>query len=244
MNKERFLLAKCKALGQNSGSDGIGTLSERSLHRTLKFYYEPNEEFHEVKYLGSVADIKNREGIIEIQTRALGKLVPKLNKFLPENKVTVIYPIAQNKISRTVNKDTGVFSPKRKSPKHENLFSSFFELHNIKDFLNHPNFRLKLVFLDVEEYRYSNGKGRKGERIERMANSLNEEIEIHSAYDFAAYLPKTLNSEFTSAELAKSIKVRSDSVFYIINFLRETEVIKRVGKRGRAYLYSIREPEL
>ncbi len=240
VNKEKFLEARCNVLGEYSRSEGIGTLSERSLHRTLKFYYEPNKEFHEVKYLGSVADIKNKEGITEIQTKAFKYLVPKLKKFLKEDKVTVVYPLAANKTIRMVNKKSGEISPPRKSPMHENIYSAFYEIYNIREFLNHPNFTLRIALLDVEEYRYSLGKGRRGERIERMANNLIDEIEINSAKDFIAYIPKTLNPEFTSAELAKAMGIRKDNVFYIINFLREIEIIKQVGKRGRAYVYSLK----
>lgn len=40
------------------------------------------------------ADIRNEDGIIEIQTRALYRLKPKLDAFLPLDAVTVVYPIA------------------------------------------------------------------------------------------------------------------------------------------------------
>lgn len=50
---------------QKRGS--IGLLGEKVLHAGLKFYFEPNSDFHEVKINGFVADICNAEGIIEIQ---------------------------------------------------------------------------------------------------------------------------------------------------------------------------------
>ncbi len=67
---------------QKRGS--IGLLGEKVLHAGLKFYFEPNSDFHEVKINGFVADICNAEGIIEIQTRSLGKLKRKLEVFFAE----------------------------------------------------------------------------------------------------------------------------------------------------------------
>ena len=75
----------------------IGLLGEKILHAGLKLYFEPNSDFHEVKVSGFVADICNAEGIIEIQTRSLGKLKRKLEVFLQNMPVTIVYPIAHTK---------------------------------------------------------------------------------------------------------------------------------------------------
>ncbi|MFR1214868.1 MAG: hypothetical protein ACLSCV_09370 [Acutalibacteraceae bacterium] len=80
---------------QKRGS--IGLLGEKVLHAGLKLYFEPNPDFHEVKINGFVADICNAKGIIEIQTRNLGKLKRKLEVFLEQMPVTIVYPIAHTK---------------------------------------------------------------------------------------------------------------------------------------------------
>ena len=59
MDKLSFMRAQNAVIGEGIERDGIGTLSERALHRILKLAVEPNEEFHEKKILGSVADISN-----------------------------------------------------------------------------------------------------------------------------------------------------------------------------------------
>ena len=81
IDRERF--ERALALANAPTPTCIGTLSERVTHRVLKYYFEPDPNFHEVKYLGSVADIKNSDGIIEIQTKGLDRLRGKLHKFLP-----------------------------------------------------------------------------------------------------------------------------------------------------------------
>ena len=154
MDKLSFMRAQAAVLGEGIERAGIGTLSERALHRILKLAAEPNEEFHEKKILGSVADIANAHGIIEIQTRAFERLVPKLSKFLAEHSVEVLYPIARQKRLHWINPETGEISPPRKSPKMGKPSDAFFELYKIRAFLGHENFAVRLVLLDMEEYRY------------------------------------------------------------------------------------------
>ena len=96
---------------------GIGSVSEGSLHHFLKFYFEPDADFHEVGVGRYFADIRNEDGIIEIQTRALYRLKPKLDAFLPLDAVTVVYPIAAVKRLSWLDPKTGEKSAPRRSPK-------------------------------------------------------------------------------------------------------------------------------
>ena len=81
MDKLAFMRAQSAVFTEGIGREGIGTLSERALHRILKLAFEPNEAFHEKKVLGSVADIQNEGGIVEIQTRAFEKCARSLKNF-------------------------------------------------------------------------------------------------------------------------------------------------------------------
>ncbi len=118
----------------------IGLLGEKILHAGLKLYFEPNSDFHEVKVSGFVADICNAEGIIEIQTRSLGKLKRKLEVFLQNVPVTIIYPIAHTKYLCWVDEETGTVTGRRKSPKTGSAWDLFRELYPLRSFLTHPNF--------------------------------------------------------------------------------------------------------
>ncbi len=157
MDKAAFMRAQSAVLSEGIGREGIGTLSERALHRILKLAIEPNEAFHEQKVLGSVADIKNENGIVEIQTRAFEKMRPKLEKLLPHFPVTLVYPIAREKRLHWIDPVTKEISEPRKSPKKGKPADAFFELYKIRSLLSHENLTLKLLLLDMEEYRY---KGR------------------------------------------------------------------------------------
>ena len=94
MDKDRFILAREKVLSGEMGKNGIGTLGEKTLHAVIKNYLEPREELQEVRVNGYVADICRENQIWEVQTRNFNTLRRKLEAFLPEYKVTVVYPIA------------------------------------------------------------------------------------------------------------------------------------------------------
>ena len=121
----RFLAARSAVLSESVAWDGIGTLSEKSLHKMLKLYIEPNIENHEVTYMGSIVDIKNADGIFEVQTRAYERLCPKLRRILPTSPVTVVCPLAAEKYTRWLDRTTGEMTERRKSPKRENAFDAF-----------------------------------------------------------------------------------------------------------------------
>lgn len=244
MDKLSFLRAQSAVLGEGIGREGIGTLSERALHRILKLSVEPDETCHEIKVLGSVADILNADGITEIQTRAFERLVPKLRKFLPEYPVTVIYPIARQKRLHWMDPETGEISPPRKSPKKGRPSDAFFELYKIREFLSHENLRLKLVFLDMEEYKYRNGYGRdrkKGAaRIERIPTSLGETVSLASREDYRIFLPEMLGEEFIAKQYAKVIGQKPRYAYLGIRILKDcVGLISHVRTEGREYIYKI-----
>ena len=97
MDRERFLAAVEKCSGKQRDIKGIGTLGERSVHATLKAYFEPQADNTEIKIGSFVADIAGENGIIEIQTRALYRLRKKLDCFLEYTHVTVVYPVIAKK---------------------------------------------------------------------------------------------------------------------------------------------------
>ena len=72
---------------------GIGTLSEKTVHAVMKNYYAPDTDMHEIPIENFVADIFTGQEIIEIQTRAFNKMRLKLDAFLP------LYPFIQFPIS-------------------------------------------------------------------------------------------------------------------------------------------------
>ncbi len=224
---------------------GIGTLQERTLHAMLKRYLEPNESRHEVQIGSYVADIAREKEIIEIQTRAFEKLRPKLKAYLPDYTVTVVYPIAQEKWITWVDPKDGTLSPRRKSPKTGSEHDAFFELFKIKSFLSHPNFRLKLIFLQEDEYRSQNGWGRNGkkgsQRIERIPLSIVRTVTASARDGYAVLLPLLESETFTAKDYQKKRHCTPRSAWRALTTLREVGAITQVGKKGNAFVYQIKK---
>jgi hypothetical protein len=91
-NKERFSAA-CRALcGEVPSRKKIGCCQIKTLHTVIKRFIEPNEALQEVKVGNHYADIKNNDGIFEVQARSLNRPTCKLTSYLETEKVTVVYP--------------------------------------------------------------------------------------------------------------------------------------------------------
>ena len=242
-DRVRFDAARRAVLGEGYSDSGIGTFSERSLHRILKLYYEPDECFHEVKVLGSVADIMNGEGITEIQTRAFSRLVPKLTRFLREYPVTVVYPLESSLHFRTVDRESGEISERKRSTKKCTVFSAVYELYNIRELLSSPNMAVKLVFMDIDEFRYNGGivigRARRRERIERIPNAITGEITLKDKDDYRILIPDGLPARFTAADFNRAVGKRYRYGYSAIQILLSVGIVAVLEKVGRKTYYGI-----
>ena len=242
-DREAFENAKRKIIGVDRQRLGIGTLSEKTVHAILKNYYEPDEDKQEIPIEKFVADIYSDGEIIEIQTRQFNKMREKLKCFLPLYPVTIVYPIPREKWIIWIDEETGSLSKKRKSPVKGNPYIAFPELYRIKPFLKDPNLRLKLVLLDMEEYKLLNGwskdKKKGSSRYDRIPTELVEEVEINCLKDYMQFVPYELESEFTSKEFAKAAHIPVSLAQNVLNILYHVGTVTRVGKKGQQYLYAV-----
>ena len=240
---EAFEAAKKKIIGVDRQRIGIGTLSEKTIHAILKNYYQPDEDKQEMPIENFVADIYSDGEIIEIQTRQFNRMRDKLKAFLPLYPVTIVYPIPREKWLVWIDEENGELSKKRKSPVKGNPYMAFPELYKIKMFLKDPNIRLKLVFLDIEEYRLLNGWSRdrkKGSsRYDRIPTELVEEIDINCIRDYMHFVPYELEGEFTSKEFAKAAHISVSLAQTVLNILYYVGTVTRTGKRGNQILYTV-----
>lgn len=221
---------------------GIGTLGEKVLHAVIKQYLEPNAECREVKVGSWVADIFNDDGIIEIQTRSYEKLRRKLPDLLDIAPVTVVLPLPHRKMLYWVDPKTGERSEGRKSPKIGRPHDGLHELVKIRDFLGNPRLKILILLIDMEEYRnldgWGNGGKRGSSRKDRIPTGLVAEYLLESREDYAVFLPE-LPEEFTLKEFSKASKLdqkRSTAGLYV---LRELDLVRQIGKRGRENLYQL-----
>ncbi len=235
-----------KVTADSKKKSGIGSLSEKSLHRILKYYYEPREEFREIPFMGSVADIKNEEGIYEIQTGSLSPLIPKLEKFLPEEKVCVICPIIREKHLIWIDPETGELKRSRKSPKRGRFSDALPEISKIKKLLFSKNLTVRLLLLDADEYKYLDGYGKdkkkRATKLERLPRRLIEEKDIKSLSDLKDILP-ALPEVFTSKDFGRATGLGRRKLFFSMKMLEELCIIEKTGKNRNAYLYGFKKYE-
>lgn len=242
MDQQLFHKVCDQVVGQGQGLMGIGTLSEKTVHAVLKSYYETNELYHEIKVDTFVADICNGREIIEIQTRSFDRLRKKLPVFLNQYPVTIVYPIPYIKWLRWVNPQTGEITPPRKSPKKGSPYIVFPELYKIKNLLNMPNLRIKIVMLNMEEYRFLDGwsddKKKGSSRCDRIPTDIIQEVYIAKPEDYSLLIPETLDEEFTSKDYKKASGLSIGAATTAVHILNYVGSIERIGKKGRAYLYT------
>ena len=125
------------------------------------------------------------------------------------------------------------------------VYQAFPELYKIRPYLSHPNLRIRIALLDMEEYRLLNGwskdKKKGSERYDRIPLTFAEEVCIERKEDYMQLLPYDLPEPFTTKEFAKYAKTNSRISGILLLILTDLKIVSRVGKRGNSYLYQINE---
>ena len=242
LNKLMFQKACEEVIGQKLESNGIGTLGEKTVHSVLKNYLAPDPSYHEIKVGRYVVDIYNDHGIIEIQTRSFEKLRKKLESFLGSASLTIVYPIPRTKWIRWINPQNGEVSPPRKSPRTGNPYAIFPELYKIKNYLNHPNLTIKMILMDMEEYRLLDGwsKDRKkgSTRCDRIPTELIDVITIKTARDYQSLIPDSIKEPFSSKDFKIAAGISLSQSQATLNILSHVGAVTKSGKIGNAFLYT------
>ena len=224
-------------------SNGIGTLQEKSLHAALKNWYaEPGDRL-EVPVDGYLVDIVRDGLLIEIQTRNFYALRNKLIDLTQKYPVRLVFPIAQEKwILKKQNKEDAA-GARRRSPKRGKLEHLFLELVRFPQLVIHPNFSLEILFTREEEIRVNDGKGawrRKGWSIaDRRLVEVVDRVILERPEDFQTFIPPSLQQPFTARELGHARGIPVYMAGKMLYCLREMGIAEVVGRRKRAYLYSI-----
>ena len=219
----------------------FGTLGEKTLHAVVKYYVEPDDSRHEIKVGAFYADIVNDSGIIEIQTRSFNALRRKLEVFLEEFDVLIVYPLPSTKWLMWIDEKTGAVTKKRKSPKSGRVYDAVHELYKIRPLLRHPNLFLRLMFIDMVEYRFLDGwskdKKRGSTRYNRLPVDIVDEVYFRSAADYLQFVPDKLERYFTSKDYCSVAKVNLYTAQTALNILHYVGAVERVGKNGNLHVY-------
>ncbi len=223
----------------------IGTLRETELHAALKRHYARAQDHLEVAVDGYIADIVRDDGeIIEIQTHNFAAAKRKLLQLVEQHRVRLVHPIAQAKWITRVKADRKTVLGRRKSPKRGALEDVFIELVSLPELMAHPNFTLEIVLIHEDEIRGPRtGRRRRRSGEWRVCNrrllKVVQSATFGTPADFQCFIPADLATPFTSHELAVALQ-RPDYVAHKITYcLRKMGALNVVGKRRRAWLYSL-----
>jgi len=208
----------------------------------LKALYRPQDGEAEWPLGQAIADLWSPTiGVIEIQTRTLAKLRPKLAAYLEAGlSVTVVHPLSQQKIIATWNADRTELLRQRKSPKAERVEASFREIGSLWEYLVHPRFRLVLTHIQETEHRAEDGLGswrRQGRsRVDRVLDRVLGETVFAKREDYAALVPSTWDEPGTATTLAQALDLGPREAQPLISCLKKLGVLEVCGKSGRSLL--------
>ena len=246
MDRTLFSAACARAVLRKPEGGGIGMLGEKSLHSALKYYYEPDETCHEREVLGFFADVKNSEGVTEIQTRNLYAVKRKLAAYLEEYRVTLVHPIVRERRLIYLDPETGELSRPRLSPKRGRPENAFSELVHIREALGSERLRIILPVVDAEEYRVR-GAGKRRRRggnadlkYELLPTALVDELVFDTPRELISLLPEAAPESFTAAELAKAGGLPLRTASAMCAALVAAGALER-RRQGRAYIYFSKE---
>lgn len=232
-------------INERRAGNGIGTLSEKTIHAVLKRYYAVLPEYEEIKCAGFVADICNGFEIKEIQTRQFFKCKRKLDAFLPDYDVTIVYPVAAVRYIRWIDPETGEISKARRSSVKNTPYGIFAELYGIREYLESEHLHFLITMLEVEEYKFLDGYGpdrkKRAHRSDGLPLKILDEISINDKRDYMMFIPIDLPGEFTVRDFSKVAKIPVQLAEITLNILFRLGLTDRIGKRGNAYLYSVKD---
>lgn len=242
----------------------IGTLREKRLHAALKLYLCPHTDCHErpvgdllsadsgatsPKKRRMVADILEDGHITEVQTGGFFPLKDKLDWYFTHTpcSVTVVHPIPAVRYLSWIDPSDGRILSRRRSPKRGRIQDVAKELYWLSDFIGDPRFSLRLLLIELEEYRIADGWSRDGKRgssrYERFPTALLGDVTLATPADYAVcFLPDSLTvpaedgvpAPFTAADYARATGIRGKATYSTLHLLtslgllRETE--EKIGR--------------
>ena len=220
------------------GRDPVAT----SLHQQLKAAYAERlggEE--EVAYGDYRVDVSYPGGVVEIQHASLASIRGKTEELLENKDVVIVKPLVFRRRLIKYAEKNGPLESRRMSPKRGTWLDAFHDLIYFRDVFPHPRLTIELPAVEIDEHRYPKKKHRFRKANYHIADqvlaNLIETRVLETGADVLALLPTTLPEKFDTGDLAEKWGVSRWLCQRITYFLRETEMIQTVGKRGRSMLY-------
>ena len=203
----------------------INTFNETKLHNTLKKIY---------------AFEKNGK-----TEQKVSILKEKLNFYLSENKkVTIVYPVIEEKTIETQNKTSAEILSKRKSQRQETIYSLIRQLTGLSTFIPHKNLTIEALFVSVTEIRKKTDEKLQNRTNTRRFNTLDDYKKLRPQNTPNPFTPPELKKIILNQEEYKSLTKRSrknleKNIAVTIRILEKIKKHKKKKKKVTNLLYTI-----
>ena len=255
------LICQRIATGELSG-DSIGTMGEKRLHKTLKYFLCEDESKNEIRVFpkghsatdsevksgasgkgGYIADILDGDWIIEIQTGSFYPLKSKI-KFYLENtdyNITVVHPIAAVKHVIWIDPQCGEISKRNRSPKKGRLSDALPELFWLAEYIKNDRLSFKFMLLEIDEYRILNGwssdKKRGADKYDKIPVKLFDSVDVDASNLMETLVPQGLCSEFVSSDLSRLTGLKGRKLSASLKLLCLLGFIEKGERGAKGFIY-------
>lgn len=221
--------------------DSIGTYGERSVHLALKLFFEDEPSNREVRVGKYIADIKNQNGIHEIQTSGFGSMKQKLEDYLSRYDVELIYPVPEKRRIMWLSPDTGEVVREYMSPRPKKPAEIFTEFLYLGDCLLSPRLSFTLVSLATEETALLDGIGAQKRRRATIVDKLPTELLGIRHFDtpsaMAELFPYKDGDTVTGESVRSFLRAKGRSGWAALKVMEKLGILERCGKEGNKLLY-------
>lgn len=221
---------------------GIGTYKEKSLHYILKNYFCPDKTCHELPCRGYIADIMEDGCITEIQSSSLYGMDKKLECFLPEHSVRIVFPLIQKNTIVWIDPKSGDMTRSSRAAKRDDIYTLIRQLVYILEYLPQDRLTVNAVTLHADDYRLLDGRGadrKKGAtKLDLVPTRLIDIEQLSFPDSLAHFVPPTLPELFTRDEFAAATHTKARALWAVLKVMTEASVIKRAPNDGRRHIYT------
>ena len=238
----------------------IGTLREKRLHAIVKRYLCEDVTTHEIpvrsllpasdhpeKSTRMVADVLVGKHIYEVQTGGFYPLRQKIQWYLDHTDcdITLVHPMAGIKYLSWIDPSDGHVDSRNKRTRRGRVKDVAGELYWLSDFIKSPRFSLRLLLLEIEEFRLLDGYGKekksRASHYERFPTALLGDVRLYEPEDYAFYfLPESLyHAPFTAAEYTKTTGIRGKAAYSMLHLMTDLNILTQSEKIGRSMGFSV-----
>lgn len=227
---------------------GIGLYSESALHSSLKEYLAQGGGRFEVPVGGKVIDLVRKSGakeeLVEVQTKGLYKIAPKVLALSVSHNVRVVHPLAVETSILRLDPKTGELLSERKSPKRADLYSIFDELMRATGLIAAKGVTVEILFVRTRELRTRDGSGswrRRGDRtLSRELVEVLSSRSFRTARQWLALIPPGLEPPWSSKSLGEALGLSPERARRILYSYEKAGLIVAAGRDGRLKLFAPR----